>query len=205
METVFSIGIRRWPKPGQTSAIWPLARRRAFLLNEGIDVPLSVDSSVWPAPTIAPATAQRLDEMRLTRFDDSYHLEDVRQVQGLLRLEIPRGDRWTLFGCDEKTNLSLCERVGLRPHQVGVSSVLGQSEWAFLGFDIADAGLTSGLSNCAFVGDEKQKLANQFAASLNEHGLFTDLDLANRFVEISNARVNEHAPFFAFGIWVQKE
>lgn len=205
MGTVFSIGIRRLPKPGQTSAIWPLSRRKAYLLSEGIDAPLSVDSSVWPAPTIDPATAQSIVEMRLTKFDDGYHLEEVRQAEGLLRLEIPQDYRWTLFGCDEKTNVSICERVGLRPHHVELFSVLSQDEWVFLGFDIADAGLTSGLSNCAFVGDEKQKLVEQFAASLNEYGLFTDRGLANNFVEVSNARVNEHAPFFVFGIWVKKK
>jgi hypothetical protein len=72
--------------------------------------------------------------------------------------------------------------------------------WTFLGFDIADPGI-SGLSNCGY-GQERQVLATEWGPHLNRYHLFEDLDRAFAFRAITNARVPEHAPFFVIGLWL---
>jgi hypothetical protein len=77
------------------------------------------------------------------------------------------------------------------------------STWKCLGFDVADGGRISGLCNCGYGGSE----ADQFRTwkdKLNAHGLFSVLDHAITFVDVTNKRVKEHAPFYVYGLftWV---
>jgi hypothetical protein len=79
-------------------------------------------------------------------------------------------------------------------------------QWQFLGFDVCDSGFLSGLTNCGYL-DSAELLAarRNWGTSLNEHHLFKDPEPAFEFKIYSDHRVQEHAPFFVFGLWVVEE
>jgi hypothetical protein len=79
---------------------------------------------------------------------------------------------------------------------------LPDTNWQFLGFDIADGGFISGLSNCGYEDAERDGLAAEWAQYLNRRHLFDDLQRAFQFRELTNARVPEHAPFFVIRLWL---
>ena len=69
------------------------------------------------------------------------------------------------------------------------------------GYDVADHGLTGGLSNCGYGAAEKPDWRRTWSHRLNDHGLLTTLADADAFAEACDRRVPEHAPFFAFGLF----
>ncbi len=73
--------------------------------------------------------------------------------------------------------------------------------WALLGYDVCDTWATSGLANCGYHADEVAALRPIWAPRLNEHHLFSKLEDAHAFRELTDARVTEHPPFFVYGIW----
>jgi hypothetical protein len=73
--------------------------------------------------------------------------------------------------------------------------------WDLLGYDVADGAWFCGLSNCAYTPDEPVTLRESWAPELNEHHLFHDREPAFGFVEVTNARVPEHAPFHVYGLY----
>jgi hypothetical protein len=75
-----------------------------------------------------------------------------------------------------------------------------QPAWQFLGYDVADYFLLSGLTNCGPV-NEADPLG-RFAAALNEHHLFDNIQAAEQFALISDERVPEHAPFYVYGLYL---
>lgn len=70
--------------------------------------------------------------------------------------------------------------------------------WPVLGYDVADEWLVSGLVNCGYAREEKQRLSKVWIVSLTRHGLFRDANAAIDFVKVANERVPEHAPFFVY-------
>jgi len=79
--------------------------------------------------------------------------------------------------------------------------------WAFLGYDVSDQWLLSGLSNCGYGTNESkiQILRETYASDLNEHHLFASIKPAVDFMHVSDERVQANAPFFVFGIWLIKK
>lgn len=69
-----------------------------------------------------------------------------------------------------------------------------------LGYDVSDDYLLSGLSNCGYEGDAAA-LRKQWAALLNENHLFWEIEAAKAFAEMTDHRVEEHAPFWVFGLY----
>ncbi|MBJ6765061.1 hypothetical protein JGU66_30225 [Myxococcaceae bacterium JPH2] len=74
-------------------------------------------------------------------------------------------------------------------------------DWTLLGYDVADAGLTSGLSNCGYRPSELAQLRASWAAQLNGHHLFEEFGSALAFRDVTARRVPEHAPFFVYALW----
>jgi hypothetical protein len=70
----------------------------------------------------------------------------------------------------------------------------------FLGYDVADAGFWSGLSNCGYSEEEARTLRPEWAQRINGHGLFQSKADALAFRAISDRRLREHAPFWVFGL-----
>ena len=83
----------------------------------------------------------------------------------------------------------------------GRMSAAPPDDWTLLGYDVADHGLTGGLSNCGYHEAEKPNWQQRWAGRLNDYGLLTTIDDAEAFAEASDARVSEHAPFFVYGLF----
>ncbi len=88
------------------------------------------------------------------------------------------------------------------PYRERMTPATVSDEWTLLGFDVADAGLVSGLSNCGYDQAEIAALRSSWATHLNEHHLFTDVRRAFSFRDLSDPRVPEHAPFFVYGLYL---
>lgn len=76
-----------------------------------------------------------------------------------------------------------------------------QEGWVFLGYDVADRSLLSGLSNCGYTASQVTQFREAFGRYLNDYHLFESLDMALQFKEVSDVRVKEHAPFYVYGLW----
>lgn len=77
--------------------------------------------------------------------------------------------------------------------------------WRFLGYDIADEYMLSGLTNCGYSEDEKPSLKQKWSNRLNEFGLLTTIEDASEFKKITDQRVVEHSPFFLYSLFSEEE
>lgn len=71
------------------------------------------------------------------------------------------------------------------------------TSWQFLGFDVSDYFLLSGMNNCGYFVSSDQiwkPLTNQF-------GLFVCLSDAERYCQFADEFCPEHAPFSVYGIY----
>jgi len=181
---------------------WTEQAKRVWLLRPDVERPLSVDDSVWlsvfkadPAmqpPPIATGLAQNLWS----------NLEFLRAA-----LDNQWGGQWRkcwlicITTCDPDVEYQDYAQWGSEldstvPHTRA-------PEWRFLGFDIADAWLLSGLTNCTHISEpDFLTLRQDFGGRINRFHLFDDLDDALRFRNVSNTRCKDHAPFFTFGIYL---
>jgi hypothetical protein len=75
-----------------------------------------------------------------------------------------------------------------------------RAEMRFLGYDVADESLLSGLMNCRYdIADMHEKSA--WASELNEFHLFNDFHFASRYRCVTDMRVSEHSPFRVYSVW----
>jgi hypothetical protein len=75
------------------------------------------------------------------------------------------------------------------------------SRSGFIGFDVADYFLVSGLTNCGYRHGEEASLAPAWAPLLNQWHLFDRMEDAEAFADVVAQRVPEHAPFYAYGLY----
>jgi hypothetical protein len=191
--------------PEHLGGEWDDARKQAFLLRPDVEQPLSVDTMVWPA----------MDDLV---FPDS-HEQFGYGFLGLVARAIPPEacsgvcvaigtypDTWTPV---QKTvwDSTIRSKEG---RNIGVDYLMGETVSApdpgafeFLGFDVADAFLLSGLTNCGWKSEEANDAWARWATHLNEAHLFKDRTAADEFARYADTRVSEHAPFYVYGIWVQ--
>ncbi|WP_224241108.1 hypothetical protein [Hyalangium gracile] len=160
-------------------AAWDDARRGTYLLRTDVRKPLSVDTAVWPSLFGEDHSDWRGPHVGL--WDD---LQRMQRSLGPLAAQA----HWTIA-------ISQVSVTGLPLPSEG-------EDWELLGFDIADAGLLSGLSNCGYEQATVAELRASWAPLLNEHHLFTEVNQALAFRELTDRRVPEHAPFFVCAICV---
>jgi hypothetical protein len=187
----------------------PPERREVYLLKHDVAKPLSVDTIVWPS-----------------LFDTGQGAGMYRKERDAVRLPDPQLPPWLgpnyglwesladmLDNLDSQFRISTCkfaiiaitlhaERAvnGDGPPYVGGSFVAGDA-WHLLGYDVADASLLSGLSNCGYPGEEIGDLTARWSRHLNEHHLFDDPEEADVFRRSTDQEVPEHKPFYVYGVW----
>ena len=170
-ETVLGYDVRVRPAP------WPEERRRQYLLGNAA-APLSVDMSVWPSRR---GTARRgdleTDPCFIEEFFKKSAEADVWLIAITLQKELYRKEfsSWGLGAVDVA--------------------------WKFLGYDIADQGMLSGLSNCMYSEKEIAILKSVWSADLNQYDLFSDIACAVKFRTLTELRVPEHSPFAVYGLY----
>lgn len=185
---------------------WDAARRELYLLRRDVHKPLSVDPMVWPSLF---GDGLPDDERRRIGLDTA-HLPEWRSPnQGLWddlsRLKTSLGQlasepHWTVAVSWVSVDGFSKPSASAGPYRERSTPPIPSSAWRLLGFDVADAGLTSGLSNCGYPQAEVAALRPAWAADLNAHHLFTDVRRALAFRDLTHRRVPEHAPFFVYAL-----
>ena len=204
----------RLPKDKYLGGSWLAERRDEYLLRPSVDWPLSVDASVWPSVfysaifreashidfgeiEVDPETDDgdywlKLDQMKA--FYESHKKPDTQGVFLAIQLfsekEPQAGYLPYLLSDNNQCALIIHDTV---PPELPPDSEL-------LGYDVADGGGISGLTNCSYTAEEKAKLQPMWAGRLNTFGLLRTVEDAFEFANVTNERVREHAPFFVYGM-----
>src|ERR1700733_6448871 len=195
----------RAPQPGG-------GRPTQFLLRTDLEHVLSADTMVWPSILENAFTLEKSAEppqhewigMNAPFWDDLGALH-----KAVAKRESDPDHPFWLIAATWHTDLGF-EQEGkqegkiLGPHLAPTAPERPDTAWQFLGFDVADGGFISGLSNCGY-DEERDGLAAEWARHLNRYHLFDDLQRAFKFRGLTNVRVPEHAPFFVIGLWLIAE
>jgi hypothetical protein len=170
---------------------WDAARRATYLLRSDARTPLSVDARVWPS-----VVAQGFPQTEWRGANPGLWDELARMQASVGPLAAAA---WIIaVSCIADGSSEPPEGSGL--YRVSTAPPSLDSEWQLLGFDVADAAFTSGLSNCGYGASEVAALRASWAPMLNARHLFTDAPTALAFKELSDRRVPEHAPFFVYAL-----
>lgn len=190
-------------EPGRT---WAPARRGTYLLREDVYKPLSVDPAVWPSlfGEGLPETERTrlgLDALPLPGWRGPNpglwdNLSRMRSCLGPLASEA----HWTVAVSWVSAEGFSKPATSGGPYLEEMAPPVVSADWSLLGFDVADAGLISGLSNCGYVRAEIAGLRAAWASELNAHHLFTEVGRALAFRALTERRVPEHAPFFVYSL-----
>jgi hypothetical protein len=170
---------------------WTSERRELYLVRLDVTTVLSVDPWVWPRAPLEPNPSD---------------LGWVG-VGGALSPDLP-GLRRRMHA-DEQSQATVVAlsvpaeaAVDLGIWNIGAAQYEKPSaSWTFAGYDIADAGFWSGLSDCGYRPDEAIPIRERFAADLNDFHLFVEQAVAEEFRSVTDRRVAEHAPFYVFGLY----
>lgn len=170
---------------------WNEERRQIFLIETEAKKPLSTDNLVWPS-VISHTLPERIVNSWIGPLNPLW--ENLQYLKD----SIPQGIRChilaiTLFKpyCPSLEEWRWRDIGNEEPSEIDES-------WTFLGFDVSDASFLSSLTNC-----HKNFLAakeNKFF--LNKYHLFEEAEVADRFKDISNGTIEDHAPFFVYGLWI---
>jgi hypothetical protein len=186
---------------------WSDERKSRYLLRQ-VMKPLSTDVLVWPSvfgDGLPPSERTRLDLDGLAPPDwrgaNQSLWDDLARMQSQLTALGPavRGPYHLVAVTWHSREGSVASSVG--PYPEPTNPMERSPGWRFLGYDISDGSLLSGLSNCGYTDEDRGHHRARWGPHLNEHHLFNDLGHAFDFRRACDLRVPEHAPFFVFGLW----
>lgn len=187
---------------------WDIARRGKYLINENVDVPLSVDKSVWPINPNVPLLKELFAEcyggnyednipngLRLFSLKEESILNSLSYYNGgyLIGISIVNDDR------DLNKRLLDMHRIEKKLHNIDLLTFYC---WSCFGYDVADLWMISGLMNISFE-PPKAEIAKKYSKDLNKFGLFDLAKKASNYCQECNQRIPEHAPFIVYGIWAK--
>ena len=196
---------------------WLEGARKRFLINPGIRWVLSADTMVWPSYFISKSVACFYNEEILEKHIVIDASEDFRHHCLSLWQ-----DREEMKACFEGL-IEDREGIVIGVELVAEKPLLEYEYWSnifapdrhsqlempkdfrFLGYDVADGGYISGLSNCGYTEEEIRDLGPIWKGRINEFGLIGDLEHALEFKHYTEERVAEHAPFYVFGLYSEKD
>jgi hypothetical protein len=203
---------------------WGAVGREAFLLRPEIEAPISVDRLI--CPSIFQPEVQRSEESKimLTRFTPSLPVNRTvtQQADDWPESDLNILGLWTDFRkmlswAEQKPDLKkfirfpiaiqmllepemASELLWLTVTDTGQKPVLCADEWPLLGYDVADRGRISALSDCSYDGGDLREARLRWGNYVNDWGLLNDLKPATSFREVSNERIREHAPFYTYRV-----
>lgn len=206
----------RLDKSDYLDTLWDRERRQSYLLRPDVEWPLSVDPLVWPSVFYSEIFKEAVNlpyssiELPPSTDDGDYWL-NLDRMKEHYDSHKKAGTGGVIVGIElffPETSLvgEVVHYEELDGIQCGIwlgrtvpSELPPGSE--LLGYDVADAGWISGLTNCGYLSDEKEPLARAWASRLNNFGLLASLDDAMEFKRLTDERVKEHSPFWIYGIW----
>jgi hypothetical protein len=187
---------------------WSLERQATFLLRTDLDKPLSTDDMVWiplfrNAKYDLPNWVLELpfSSIRIAlptwigpRHDTWENLEQMQSFMREHQAELDGKRYWTIAITQCVSPDEAAAWYPIVPPEVA-------PDWTLLGYDVSDYFLLSGLMNCGYTAEDGD-VKGQWAGKLNRYHLFKKSDDALAFARFSDERVKEHAPFFAYGIYL---
>jgi hypothetical protein len=180
-------------------------RRRRFLLRRDVPRPLSVDRYTWPSLADVGYGRDDLHADVRERLGIGWNQNLWVSLDRLKRYLAGRGTdpaEFVLVAVGWLSRLGFPDTPGgPYPWSPRVEPARPENSWILLGYDVADPAPFSGLSDCGYTPAESERLREEWAPRLNEHHLFTEQEDAFTFVEVSNERVPEHAPFHVFSLY----
>ncbi len=181
----------------QMDATWPESRKASYLLRADVTKVLSVDPLVWPRVVRGVEKNVRAPSQwrDLGLWENLHHLQEYLQ-QNAGATQRP----YQVIGITLLRNaLPVHEQEMWASLAPTVPAALSK-QWTFLGYDVADDGFISGLSDCGYEADELH-LKTGWELALNEWHLFTQRRQAIKFQRMTDQRVDEHAPFCIYGLY----
>jgi len=186
--------------------VWSRERRAKYLLAPGVQWPLSVDNTVWPSVFCYSTAVVHSCHLRtminidpvntrhsaLELWPDLQTMKDYLGKQKGINIAISLHANKEVFLSEEFWIAVLDPRLSMDDLP---------KEWIHLGYDVGDRDMISGLSNCSYNTNEIISLKETWAHCLNEHGLFSKIDDATEFKEITDKRVPRHSPFYVFSLY----
>lgn len=179
--------------------IFILGNQNSYLLRDGIHKPLSTDVMIWDSVvdqidvngrtlwTGTPTTLWHSVPRLMERLDQQAQPAAAFWTIGVTILANRAADFWASHNLDPTAWLPV------NPSQP-------EETWAFLGYDVSDRYLLSGLSNCGKDADEIPTMRQHFGPYLNEHHLFTSAEPALDYKKWADQDTG-HAPFFIYGLY----
>ena len=165
----------------------PIHIHEAFLLRPEIELPYSVDGHVWPSVWTMNDQSQDNENgvwLNLARMQQ--RLVEHGRTAILVAVELLVPNNPPSFGFPFSPIDSTPE-----PQSLPEGSTC-------IGFDVADAGFYSGLSDCGYSEEERAVLRPKWHYRINDFGLLKSEQDALEFRELSDARVPKHAPFWVY-------
>ena len=184
---------------------WSSQRRALYLLRTDLDKPLSTDDMVWEPifrwanteiPDWAYFRSVRLELPQWTgpRQATWENLEQMQSFLGEYQPELDGIPYWTIA-------ITQCVSAEEAAAWYPILPPTVAPEWSLLGYDVSDYFLLSGLMNCGYTAEDGD-LKGPWADKLNRYHLFEKMDDVLDYARYTDGRVKEHAPFFAYGIYV---
>ena len=178
---------------------WSTSRESRYLLRD-VERILSIDDAVWQRPTLTLPFELGLDTTGINNplWSNLTDLLTILISYNHSPLEVIGITRFI----DQASLKEWLEEdiTGTYPHPLVCSPCSTHSAWTCLGYDVADEGMISGISNCEYSAEEKASL-NHFGTLINCHHLFDDLEIADQFRVLTNLRVPEHSPFSVYCLY----
>jgi hypothetical protein len=181
----------------QMDVIWPESRKAKYLLRADVTKVLSVDPLVWPRVVLGVEKNVRAP----SQWRDLGLWDNLHHLQGYLQQDAGATQRpYQVIGITLLRNaLAVHEQEMWASLAPTVPAALNK-QWTFLGYDVADDGFISGLSDCGYEADELH-LKTGWELALNEWHLFTQKKQAIKFQGMTDQRVEEHAPFCIYALY----
>lgn len=162
--------------------LWDSARRATFLLDPSIRRPLAIDLLVWPSVFDWGTSPSGLPHPEFVGRHAPFWT-DLGELHGeILKLQPPS------------------QYVILQAFawSTGTSAAPLAPGFHFLGYDVADEGFVSAMSNCGLTEAEWRPLRSRFQVALNTHHLFIRWESAMEYCQAVSELIPEHAPFYPY-------
>lgn len=179
---------------------WAEGRRAAYLLRTDVDKPLSTDVLVWPSVLDVDGNVESA-----TSVNEIFHLwNSLFHLKEYLRAseDVTRKPFWIIGITLLWSVLSEQEQELWAPRLPVTSPPARDENWSFLGYDVSDLALLSGLSNCGYDAEKLLSLKERWGPQLNRFHLFTEERQSMEFKLMNDDRVPEHAPFFVYVLYL---
>jgi hypothetical protein len=195
--------------------MWDAHRRSVFLLRDDLEKPLSTDKLVWPSifnvgMPLSYYDSDFEEDLGDLKWPAPLPINDFFLFSEIRPLQEHVASNWAF---KEKPICFIAVTLYIDEGELADASRSGMcaegsietlhNSYEFLGYDISESGLLSGLMNCGYgpTLNDVPSLQKTWGPHLNRYHLFTEIDWARQFKQVTNERVREHGPFHVFGLY----